>query len=430
MTTPTRTSPAAPEGALRPLAAPALALALAAGGTWWAWPHGLPVWRSLAILSAWAGTGLLVASLVLMVREPRLAALMGGLDTMYRWHHKSGTGGYLLLLVHPLCLAAAGWAESPATAWQAIAPWTLSWPEWLGWGGLLLLMAGLAATFAARLPYRRWRALHDLTGAGAVLGLAHIYALLGGESGVVALLAVAGVALAWRLLGSDLGLAARPFRVTRVAQRAADLIEATLAPCAAPLAVAPGQFLLAAFGDGPGYQGCREFHPFTVSGMAADGSVNISVKALGACTRQLQSLAPGVLVRLQGPFGHFLAEGAAAPQLWVAGGVGITPFVAALRSGGAHTPTTLIYLYRSARDAAFVDELQALAAADAQLTLLAHATGDAPPNLDELLAQVPRLAERQVQVCGPPALVTSLKTCLERHGVAPAAIHYESFDFR
>jgi hypothetical protein len=39
---------------------------------WWAFPHGLGVWRGWAILSGWLGTGLLLASLLLMVREPRL----------------------------------------------------------------------------------------------------------------------------------------------------------------------------------------------------------------------------------------------------------------------------------------------------------------------------------------------------------------------
>lgn len=414
----------------RRLVAPAVALALSASGVWWAYPHGLPLWRNVAIVTAWAGTGLLVASLVMMVRAPRLAALLGGLDTMYRWHHRSGTAGYVLLLVHPLALALDGWSESPAVAWEAIAPWMLSWPEWLGWSGLLLLMAGLATTYGARLSYRRWRALHFLTGVGAVSGLAHVYVLLGDPGGFLPLLALAGGAVGWRLLGSDLGLAAYPYRVVGVTHPAANMIEASLAPCAATLRVTPGGFLLAAFGDGPSFHGCREFHPFTVSGVTPDGTLRIGVKALGPCTRHIQSLEPGVLVRLQGPFGSFLDRPAAAPQLWVAGGIGITPFLAALRSGAIPSPTTLIYLYRSDRDAAFIDELRAIAIATPHLELLAEATGDGVPELDRLLARVPQLAARQVHVCGPPAMVEALKTHLRRQGVAAESIHSESFEFR
>ena len=70
----------------------------------WAWPESLPLWRSAAIVSAWAGSGLLAASLLLMVREPHLAHLLGGLENMYRWHHRSGILAYVLLLCHPLAL--------------------------------------------------------------------------------------------------------------------------------------------------------------------------------------------------------------------------------------------------------------------------------------------------------------------------------------
>ena len=163
-----------------PPVAAALALGVPLALVWWAFPEALPWWRSVAIVSGWAGTGLLLASLVLMVREPRIAGLMGGLETAYRWHHRSGMAAYLLLLVHPLALAADGQAESPARAWQILAPWAQSWPVWLGWAALVLLMIGLAATFALHLPYRRWRGLHLVLAAGVPVGLTHV---VGGGGG-------------------------------------------------------------------------------------------------------------------------------------------------------------------------------------------------------------------------------------------------------
>jgi ferredoxin-NADP reductase len=50
---------------------------------------------------------------------------------------------------------------------------------------------------------------------------------------------------------------------------------------------------------------------------------------------------------VHGAFGTFLAERPAAPQLWLAGGIGITPFLALLRAGPVSQPTTLVYLYRA-----------------------------------------------------------------------------------
>ena len=317
-------------------------------GQWpcWAFPDGLPSWRTAAIVSGWAGTGLLVSSLLLMVREPHLARLLGGLELSYRWHHRCGMLAYLLLLCHPLALALDGCSEAPRLAWQTLAPRSQSWPLWLGWTGLLLLMCGLATTFAVHLPYRRWRNFHFVLAAGVVSGLAHVYVLLGNERMLLALLAVA-------MLASDLGLAARPYRVTQVERAAAGVIEASLAPCAAALAVTPGQFILAAFGDGVHYQGCGEFHPFTVSGIDRQGRLRISVKALGPCSRHLQEVEAGVLVHLEGPLGTFLHDLRPIPQLWVAGGIGITPFIAKLRAQHCSQPTTLLYLYRHDADACF-----------------------------------------------------------------------------
>lgn len=410
--------------------APAVLLVLALGGVCRGWPQELPLWRTLAIATAWAGTGLLVASLVLMVRTPRLGAWLGGLEAMYRWHHRGGTTAYVLLLCHPLLLAVDDWAESPRRAWEAIAPWSQDWPVALGWGALVLLMAGLATSFAQRLSYRRWRGLHHLLGIAVVVGLLHVGTLLGNDGAVFAFAALAAAALAWRLLGSDLGLDASHYRVVTVTRRADRLVELALAPCAAPLQVAPGQFLLATFGDGRYYRGCGEFHPFTVSGIGGDGVLRVGIKALGPCSARLQTVEPGVPVRLQGPFGHFLADATATAQLWVAGGIGVTPFVAALRQGPPPRPVTLIYLYHHPRDAAFLDELRAFAAAAPGFQLLAVATGDALPELDALLAQVPGLAGRTVQICGPAGLVDAVRARLRARGVADAVIHHERFGFR
>lgn len=412
------------------VAAPAVLLALLAACLGWAWPAELGGWRALSIVCAWAGTALLAGSLLLMVRAARLAALFGGLDAQYRWHHRSGTVAYVLLLAHPLTLAADAWPESPARAWQVLAPWAQHWTVWLGWLALLLLMAGLAATFSLHLPYRRWRALHYLAGAGVVTGLIHVWALLGEAGPLWLLLPLAALALGWRLLGSDLGLAARPYRVRSVVPRAAGLIEAVLEPCGPRMAVTPGQFVFAAFGDGAHFHGCGEFHPFTVSGIGADGALAVGIKALGPCSRHVQALEPGVTVRLEGPFGGFLAERAAGPQLWLAGGVGITPFMAALRAGPLTQPTTLLYFHRSAQDAAYLDELRQLAAADPLLTLVSEAADGPPPMLAARLAEVPGLAGRSAQLCGPAPLIQAARDALLRHGMPAAAIHFELFDFR
>lgn len=407
-----------------------MALALAAGAVAWAFPLDVPGWRGVGIVTAWAGTALLVASLVLMVREPSLARWLGGLEAMYTWHHRSGVIAYVLLLVHPLALALDAWQERPARAWQVLAPWAQSWPVWLGWAALLLLMAGLATTFARGVAYRRWRALHYLLGLGVMLGLAHVLVLLGDEELPLVVGVMAFVALGWRLVVTDRGLSAVAYRVSRVSHPAKNVVEATLQPLATPMSLSPGQFVLARFVDSEQFRACGEFHPFTVSGMARSGALQVTIKALGACSSQVQAITAGVMVRLQGPFGDFLAPSTAGPRLWVAGGIGITPFMAALRQHPCDQATTLLYLYRTSADAAFLEELRQRQASDPMFQLLARASGPDLPDVDALLAEVDRLAERQVHVCGPAPLLNALRPRLQARGVAPGRIHFESFDFR
>ena len=407
-----------------------MALAPPLAVAWWMHPENLPLWRSIAISSAWAGTGLLVTSLVLMVRDPRVSRLLGGLESMYRWHHRSGVLAYVLLLCHPLALAFDAWLEAPELAWQMLSPWAQSWPLWLGWAALLLLMTGMAMTFVLHLSYRRWRFFHFTLGLGVLLGLAHVQVLLGGENVLLLLIVLTALALGWRLIADDLGMAAHPYRVMRVEHQAGEMIEAQLVPCASALAASPGQFVLAAFGDGQHYHGCGEYHPFTLSGIEANGALRIGIKALGPCSQRIQNLEPGVLARLQGPFGIFLDESPTRPQLWVAGGVGITPFMAALRQRPRSQPTTLIYLFRKQTDAAYLDELSELAKTDPQFELIAEAPGQKRPEFPRLLAGVPQIAMREVQICGPIPMVDALLPHLHELGVADHAIHFEKFDFR
>jgi predicted ferric reductase len=414
---------------LRTLSLPILLLLFVGVPVFWAFPEALPFWRAVGIILGWAGAGLLLFNLLLMVREVRLANSLGGLERITAWHHQTGMAAYLLLLLHPLALAAAGWAESPELAWQVISPFSENWPVWLGWGGLIFLMFGLATTFMNRLAYGVWRRLHSLLGVGVLVGFVHVLQL-GISAGGLLALAAAILILLWRLLRVDLGAAAKPYIVTSVRSLAQSMVEVSLKPLAVPIDAVPGQFVLTAFFNGPSYQGCGEFHPFTISGIGLQNELRIGVKALGDCTRRMQRLEPGVSARVHGPFGEFLRDLPSRPLLWVAGGIGITPFIGCLRQQSVETPTTLIYLYRGEQDAAYLDELAALAMHSPKLVLQTEATGTGLPNLSRLLPEAGALTNHECYVCGPPGLIDTVSRALLDRGVPFQRIHFEHFDFR
>ncbi len=378
----------------------------------------------------WLGSGLLAASLLLMVREPACAAWFGGLDRMYRWHHGLGTLGYTAVLAHPVLLAAAAWPADPAAAWKVLSPAAQSWHGLLGWIAVLGLMAGLAATFAVRLRYSLWRSLHAMLGIGVLLGAVHILAVGGISATSMLVLVPAAVALGWRAMRADRGGGARPYEVSAVSRPAPQIAEVTLRPLATAIAVTPGQFVMAAFFEGPHFRGCGEYHPYTVSAAAPDGALAISIKALGDCTRNIQSLEKGVATRVQGPYGTFLTNRSEAPEVWVAGGIGITPFLALLRAARVKRPTEFYYAFRDRRDAHYLDELNGLASGQPVLNFHPLAMQDDPTPLLTLLAAVPDLPDREIYLCGPPPLIDAVAGWLRQHGTPPHHIHFERFDFR
>lgn len=413
----------------RHLALPLAAVILVGLPVFWAFPEDLAFWRSVAIVCGWLGWGLLLVSLLLMIRESWLAEWMGGLERMYRWHHRSGTLAYLVLLLHPLALSVDAWSEAPSLAWPALSPLRNSLAVQLGWASLLAMMLGLALAFSRALAYDKWRWLHLSLAAAVVLAILHLV-YLGLDDWLLWVPAAAIALMLWRFLRSDSGQAAHPYVVTRVDHPAHALIEVSLRPLATAITARPGQFVLAAFADAPSWKGFGEYHPFSLSRIGKDGEIAMGIKALGDCTTRLQHVQCGFAARVQGPFGAFLADAGATPGLWVAGGIGITPFLALLRARPLTQPTRLIYLYRESADAAYIGELDEIAAGQDSLSLVALATGASDPDIERLIPDPSGLAGCDCYLCGPPGLLDSAIGILAARGVAASRIHFERFDFR
>lgn len=413
----------------RTVSIPLLTALLVGLPIYWAFPEDLSAWRSFAIISGWSCCGLLLASLLFIIREPWLASRLGGLERMYAWHHRLGLAAYLVVLCHPLGLVMDAWGEQPGRAWAVLAPWEQSWPGWLGWASLLCLMAGMSAALASRVRYSTWRWLHGLLAAAVFFGMGHLL-LLGLDYPLLWTPLLAMGFIVWRVLRADCGIAAKPYVVSQVKKPGKDIVEVVLRPLSQSIAASPGQFVLAAFHDGPHFRGCREFHPFTVSALTSSGELSLGIKALGDCTQHLQSVECGVSARIQGPFGTFLADEKASPSLWIAGGIGITPFLAVLRTSPLSYPVQLVYLYRTEADAAYLDELLAFTKAQPKFNLTAKECGAQALELSQVLPKASELKGLDCYLCGPPGLVTAAVGFLLGQGVTAEHIHFEWFDFR
>ena len=161
-----------------------------------------------------------------------------------------------------------------------------------------------------------------------------------------------------------------------------------------------------------------------------------------AFKRVLRKMQPGTQVQIEGPFGSMtLHKKVARPAVFLAGGIGITPFRSMLyQATTANTGHRLFLFYSNRRpeDAAFLADLQELARQHSDFTLAATMTelekSKGPwsgergfINKEMLLKFVGDLAGPIYYAAGPPALVAAMRHMLSEAGVDEDDIRSEDF---
>jgi predicted ferric reductase len=172
-------------------------------------------------------------------------------------------------------------------------------------------------------------------------------------------------------------------------------------------------------------------HPFSLSAAPDGDSLRITVKALGDFSTGLSHVRPGTRVMAEGPLGVFTERSRLRDKtVLIGGGIGITPIRALIEEMAGD----IVVLYRVIRDEEIIfrQELEQIAAArgiELHFVVGDHATDEgrhllSPAHLQEL---VPDIAEREVYVCGPPAMTDALRRNVRRAHVPARFIHAERF---
>lgn len=160
-----------------------------------------------------------------------------------------------------------------------------------------------------------------------------------------------------------------------------------------------------------------------------------------AFKRALKALPIGASIKLLGPFGELALDDAARPAVFIAGGIGITPFMSMLRQAAKdRSPQRLCLVYSNRRpeDSAFLAELQGLERQNENFRLLATMTDMSKSvrtwegetslvNADLVKRFVGDLAAPIYYVVGPPAMVEAMQETLSQAGVAEDNIRTEEF---
>ncbi len=435
-------------GAGRVLVASALALVALGNAAVivWLWVHGgnlHPRDTGELLTSLGRLTGLLSAYLaliqvLLLARLPWLERL-AGFDRLTVWHRWNGHACIDLLLAH-VVLTIYGYALMDRLSFSG-ETWTM-----LGKGAYPGMVTATIGTFLLvavawssvvivrkRLRYEWWYVVHLGAYAGIALGWFHqiptgnelvlqtvaddywralyvgtIVLLVGFR--VVAPLANA---LRYRLRVAEVVHEGPGVVSLRITGRHLDRLHARA-----------GQFFLWRFlGRGRWWAS----HPFSLSAAPDGRSLRITVKDLGDFSRRLATVEPGTRVIAEGPFGVFTdAVRRRDKVVLIAGGIGITPIRALVEE--LRCDVAVVYRVLGEADAVFADELRDLGV-DAHVVAGDHAApgGDALLSPDHLRELVPDIADRDVFLCGPPAMTRAIERNVRRLHVPRRHIHIERF---
>ena len=201
-----------------------------------------------------------------------------------------------------------------------------------------------------------------------------------------------------------------------------------------PMSFLPGQYVNISV---PGTDKHRS-SSFSSAPGAGEGSFLIRNLPGGVMSTWLGQVAkPGDRIELTGPMGAFYLRPIARPQLWLAGGTGLAPFLAMLEkvaAEGTDQPIRLYFAVTRGADLVELDRIRALAEKIGTvevITILAAEDEDHARKgfvTDHLGLEDFNLGDVDVYLCGPPPMVEAVRHHMAALGVTPASFHFEKFN--
>lgn len=383
---------------------------------------------------------LMILQLTLVARLPWLDRRIG-MDRLTSWHRWTGFTLFWVVLLHPMFVIAGYATAYHSTAWQQFRNLAGMPGSLVGMIALVVVVvaAGVSIRYARRrLQYETWHAVHVFLYAAVALVLIHqLFEVSAFTASPVATaywwalwVFAVGALLVGRIATPLRRNTRHQFRVAAVVPESDDVVSVHVrGRDLDKLPARAGQFFIWRF---PGYARWWQANPFSLSAAPDGRSLRLTAKAVGGASAALRHIPVGSRVFAEGPYGAFTSLRRTRDKtLLIAGGVGVTPIRALLEELSGD----VVVLYRVHRreDAVLLAELEALARArGARIELLTGRTGVGDPPFapfepHNLAATVPDVTDRDVFVCGPPAMTTAVIRALRALKVPRRQVHAERF---
>ena len=388
----------------------------------------------LSAVAGYAGA-MLILWLFLTSIRPLARLITPDFAKIMKLHRWLGTWGVVLLFAHPLLLT-LGFGES--LLYSVVPNFASSYEQAVTLGRVALWLLPVvwisSALLRKQMTRRPWKSLHvaatypmiffmlwhiPLSGSSYATSVAaRLYFLL--------LLLMTGIFVLARLYGA-LNLGRQTYRVTRQRSVVDGIFLLELLPAKSQNALAPktGQYVYLKLGT------TGEDHPFSVLDYDdKTGAISLGYKTYGPFTQKMSQLKPDDTVRLSGSFGEFTAEIDQRNTVFVAGGIGVTPFISRLLDENDQRTQWLFYANKTPATSAFSVPLRQALGKRYQ----AFYDQEAPAgqtarrmNADDIINTVPNFTECHYFMCGPSQMMSDLKSGLVAAGVPSSRIFIEEF---
>ena len=389
-------------------------------------------------LAGLVGASLFAINLILSSHLKILEKFFSGLNKVYVKHAMVGKIAVSLLILHPLFLLGryAGGTFSGALNFLSIGSFL---PKTYGQISLYILVILIILTLYLRPKYNIWKITHKFMGLAFFLASMHIYFI---PSDVarnmplrVYMLTLAGLGLAAFLYHTVFGwflIKKYKYKVAEVKTLNNNIFEINMEPVSEKMNFKPGQFIFIKFLD---KNVGAETHPFSISSVPGDKYLSVIVKNLGDHTLKMKELLPGTLAKIEGPFGVFDYKSVKnKSQIWIAGGIGIVPFLSMARDLKMTDgyKIDLYYCVKNEIEAVYLGLLQNISASLNNNFKVIPVYSDQGFRIDADFVQKTsgRLSNNtDIFLCAPPAMIHALKEQFAFKGVGKNLMHSEEFNF-
>lgn len=366
-------------------------------------------------------------------RNKLLDALFDGLDASYIYHKYLSISVLALILLHDLTIKIGKNVQIASGIHIPKDPYAM----YGSFSMYLFVLLIFIALVAKKLNYERWKTIHKFMIIPYAFGIYHYYG-----SSDYRVFSLTPYTL-WMDVLNIIGIASviysvflyerfsfkYKYKITSLNTVANGTLEISGAPIGKTLSFAPGQFAFIKFKNA---KTAFPSHPFTISTAPNKNTIQFTIKALGDHTMTLSnSLSLNDEFSVSGPHGRFDYKKGVKNQVWIAGGIGVTPFRSFIQASSMEGYSIeFFYAYTNESEAAYTEELEALTK-DSNVNLhLFNSKEKGFLSVAEILKYVDYKNPIDVYFCGPKPMRDSLIKQFNNSKFNVSHFHFEHFQFK